>query len=254
MSQGLPYLSTDAIERDAAQLLAEFAHARRVTLGPPISIDDVIEKHLELSIDFDDLHVLHDVPRPASGATAILGAIDGDGSIFVDESLDPDEDPSQEHRYRFTLAHEAGHWQLHRLLIMGDAPQTLLLGAPTATAAICWPSQTERRSEWQANYYASCLLMPRKMVVAAWAGWFPYHKKRCPLPLTQTERPLGETASGLARMSDSDIRASEDEQLERYCRPLARRFAVSPIAMRIRLEGLGLLVRSVPTPRLRPSA
>ena len=34
MSQGLPYLSEDAIERDAAQLLAEFAQARRVTLAP----------------------------------------------------------------------------------------------------------------------------------------------------------------------------------------------------------------------------
>ena len=106
MSQRLPYLSEDAIERDAAQLLAEFAQARRVTLAPPIPIEDVIEKHLRLRIDFDDLHALHSVPRPASGETAILGAIYGDGSIFVDESLDPEEHPSQENRYRFTLAHE----------------------------------------------------------------------------------------------------------------------------------------------------
>ena len=73
MSQGLPYLSEDAIERDAAQLLAEFAQARRLTLAPPIPIEDVIEKHLRLRIDFDDLHALHSVPRPASGETAILG-------------------------------------------------------------------------------------------------------------------------------------------------------------------------------------
>jgi hypothetical protein len=38
--------------------------------------------------------------------------------------------------------------------------------------------------------------------------------------------------------------------LERFCKPLAERFLVSPIAMRIRLEKLGLLHRSVPLQRL----
>ena len=229
MSQGLPYLSEAAIERDAAQLLAEFAQARRVTLAPPIPIEDVIEKHLRLRIDFDDLHALHTVPRPASGETAILGAIYGDGSIFVDESLDPEEHPSQENRYRFTLAHEGGgHWRLHRHLIMEDAPQTPFLGAAPAAEAICWPSPTTRRREWQANHYASCLLMPRPMIVAAWDDCFPDQQRRVLQPRRPVDQPFVDVARGTASCGEADRRARDEQDLERFCRPLARRFAVSP--------------------------
>ena len=255
MSQGLPYLSEDAIERDAAQLLAEFAEARRVTLAPPIPIEDVIEKHLRLRIDFDDLHALHTVPRPASGETAILGAIYGDGSIFVDESLDPEEHPSQENRYRFTLAHEGGgHWRLHRHLIMEGAPQTPFLGAAPAAEAICRPSPTTRRGEWQANHYASCLLMPRPMIVAAWDDRFPDQQRRVLQPRRPVDQPFVDVARGTASCGEADRRARDEQDLERFCRPLARRFAVSPIAMRIRLEKLGLLRRAVPNPRLPVNA
>ena len=241
MSQGLPYLSADTIAQDAAQLLAEYAQARRVTLAPPIPIEDVIEKHLRLRIDFDDLHALHTVPRPASGGTAILGTIYGGGRIFVDESLDPEEHPSQENRYRFTLAHEGGgHWRLHRHLIRGDAPSTSFLGAARAPEPTCLTSQTTRRSEWQANHYASCLLMPRPMIVAAWNDRFPDHRRRVLQPRT----PCGE----------ADRRERDTQDLDRLCRPLARRFGVSAIAMRIRLKRLGLLRRAVPTRRLTVNA
>ena len=51
-------------------------------------------------------------------------------------------------------------------------------------------------------------------------------------------------------IGDFDISETEDEALERFCKPLAERFVVSPIAMRIRLEKLGLLHRMVPLQRL----
>ena len=254
MSQGLPYLSEDAIERDAARLLAEFAQARRLTLAPPIPIEDVIEKHLRLRIDFDDLHALHSVPRPASGETAILGAIYGDGRIFVDESLDPEEHPSQENRYRFTLAHEGGHWRLHRHLIRGDAPSTSFLGAARAPEPTCLTSQTTRRSEWQANHYASCLLMPRPLIVAAWNDRFPDQQRWVLQPRRPVDQPCVDVARGTASCGEADRRARDEQDLERFCRPLARRFAVSPIAMRIRLEKLGLLRRAVPNPPLPANA
>ena len=46
MSIPVPYLSDEVIERDAAALLAEYAHARGVTVKPPIPIEDIVEKHL----------------------------------------------------------------------------------------------------------------------------------------------------------------------------------------------------------------
>ncbi len=194
------------------------------------------------------------MPRPASGETAILGAIYGGGSIFVDESLDPEEHPSQENRYRFTLAHEGGHWRLHPPRILRDAPQTVFLGAAPAAEAICWPTQTTRRGEWQANHYASCLLIPRPMIVAAWNDRFPDQQRRVLQPPTPVDHPCVDVARGTASCGEADRLARDEQDLERFCRPLARRFDVSPIAMRIRLEKLGLLRRAVPNPRLPASA
>lgn len=40
MSKRVPYVSEEAIERDAEALLAEYEHARNVTIAPPVPIDD----------------------------------------------------------------------------------------------------------------------------------------------------------------------------------------------------------------------
>ena len=144
MSLFVPYLADEAIERDAAALLAEYQHARGVTIVPPVPVEDIVEKHLKLQIEFDDMHARHTVPRPPSGETDILGAIYGDGSIFIDESLDPEENPSKEGRYRFTLAHEGGgHWRLHQHLIMQDTAQTSFLDEAGEPKFICRSSQVK---------------------------------------------------------------------------------------------------------------
>jgi hypothetical protein len=117
MSIPVPYLSDEVIERDAAALLAEYARARGVTVRPPIPIEDIVEKHLKVGVEFDDTHRLFGVPRSGLGLEPdILGAMFfDDARIVIDESLDPEENPAKEGRYRFTLAHEGGgHWRLHR--------------------------------------------------------------------------------------------------------------------------------------------
>jgi len=254
MSRFIPYLAEEAIERDAAALLAEYEHARGIALEPAIPVEDIVEKHLKLRIEFDDLHTLYNVPRPPNGEPDILGAIYGDGSIFIDESLDPEENPSKEGRYRFTLAHEGGgHWRLHQHLIMQDTAQTSFLDEAGEPKFICRSSQAKRREEWQADFYASCLLMPRRMIFAAWDEHFPDRKQRVLQPRTPVAHPFIEIPRIYASIDDFDISESEDEVLERFCRPLAERFVVSPIAMRIRLEKLGLLHRAVPRQRLLAS-
>jgi hypothetical protein len=47
-------------------------------------------------------------------------------------------------------------------------------------------------------------------------------------------------------ISHSPNRACDDQLLKHIARPFAEQFLVSPIAMRIRLERLGLLHREVP--------
>jgi hypothetical protein len=122
MSIPVPYLSDEVIERDAAALLAEYAQARGVTVKPPIPIEDIVEKHLKLRFEFDDTHKLFGIPRDPECDADILGAIFFDEArIVIDESLDPEENPAKEGRFRFTLAHEGGgHWRLHRHLFGKD--------------------------------------------------------------------------------------------------------------------------------------
>ncbi len=252
MSRFVPYLADEAIERDSVSLIKEFEHARGVAIEPPIPIEDILEKHLKLRIEFDDLHARHNVPRPENGQTDILGAIYGDGSIFIDESLDPEENPVREGRYRFTLAHEGGgHWRLHQHLIKEDTAQASLFGDDGAPKFICRSSQAKERVEWQADFYASCLLMPRKMVFAAWDEFFPDRKQRVLQPKIPIKHAFIEIPKYGFQMSGQMLECeTDDEALERFCKPLAERFLVSPIAMRIRLEKLGLLHRSVPLQRL----
>ena len=252
MSRFVPYLADEAIERDAVSLIEEYEHARGVRIKPPIPIEDILEKHLKLRIEFDDLHARHNVPRPENGQTDILGAIYGDGSIFIDESLDPEENPVREGRYRFTLAHEGGgHWRLHQHLIKEDTAQASLFSDGGAPKFICRSSQAKERVEWQADFYASCLLMPRKMVFAVWDEFFPDRKQRVLQPKTQIGHAFVEIPKYGFHLSGRILECeTDDEALERFCKPLADRFLVSPIAMRIRLEKLGLLHRSVPLQRL----
>jgi Zn-dependent peptidase ImmA (M78 family) len=246
MNRSVSYLAEEVIERDVTSLIAEYEAVRGVTLEAPISIEDIIEKHLKLQIEFDDMHTRHGIPRPLHGQPDILGAIYGDGSIFIDESLDPDENPAREGRYRFTLAHELGHWRLHQHLIRPDTAQASFLDIGGEPKFICRSGDAKMRVEWQADFYAACLLMPRDVVFAAWGEFFPDRNQR----LLQPETPVAHSCVEVPRVRTSigyfDMWESEEMTLKRFCKPLAERFSVSPTAMRIRLENLGLLHRTVP--------
>ena len=177
MSRYLPYLAEEAIERDAAALLAEYEHARGVMIEPPIPIEDIVEKHLKLGIEFDDTHRLFGIPGTGldlGQGPDILGAIFFDEKrVVVDEGLDPEENPNKEGRYRFTLAHEGGgHWRLRRPLYARDPAQTSLVGGSSVPSVICRSSRAKERVEWQADFYASCLLMPRNLVFREWKREF----------------------------------------------------------------------------------
>ena len=45
MAKVVPFLAEEAIEREAAALLAEYSRARGAIIEPPIPIEDVVEKH-----------------------------------------------------------------------------------------------------------------------------------------------------------------------------------------------------------------
>ena len=236
MSIKVPYLREDQIEREATALLAEYERTCGVGISRIIPIEDIIEEHLKLGIEFDDTHKIFGAPR-VGFEPDILGAIFfNERRIVIDEHLDPEENPSKEGRYRFTLAHEGGgHWRLHRYLFAKDPMQVSLFNEPVSPAVICRSSQTRQPVEWQADVYASCLLMPRKLVLAAWNEMFPDGKPRVLQPPFPIKHAFVEVARLEWQIGDLDCSYAEDYVLDRIARPFAEQFLVSPMAMRIRL-------------------
>lgn len=71
MGLKVAYMSDEAIEKDAQALLADYARARGTPIEAPIPIDDIIEKHLKIGIEFDDTHRLFGVPRSGIEAASV---------------------------------------------------------------------------------------------------------------------------------------------------------------------------------------
>ena len=62
----------------------------------------------------------------------ILGAIWVDKElVLIDHTSTRKSNPSMLGRYRFSVAHEIGHWRLHRSYVAKDANQTSLFDAST---------------------------------------------------------------------------------------------------------------------------
>ena len=73
-------------------------------------IDEIVEEHFKLAVEYRDL-------RAEYPEGDVMGSIwFNEKRIAVDKSLVPEEFPAKRGRYRFTLAHELGHWRLHRHL------------------------------------------------------------------------------------------------------------------------------------------
>ncbi|WP_247438822.1 hypothetical protein [Bradyrhizobium sp. 139] len=153
MTKFVPYLADEAIERNVAASIADYAQARGVIIQSPIPIEDIVQKHLKLTIEFDDTHGLFGVPRTGDDPDILGAMFFEEARIVIDESLDPEEYPAREGRYRFTLANEGGgHWRLHRHLFAKDPAQSALFGGPAAPSVICQSSQPKERVEWQADF------------------------------------------------------------------------------------------------------
>jgi len=213
------FLPEQDIERAALVLAERYCHRFSQPLTPHLPLEELIECVLELSFRVDDLTALF-------GTADILGATKVDERlILVDMSLDPCEHPEKEGRYRFTLAHEIGHWELHRQSVPTAAQRTLFDTDPLGTI-LCRASQYDQR-EWQANQYAAYLLMPASLIRMAW--------ENCTgsvAPAMVPEAQLSTRRWGLGEESAPTLPVVRD---------MARVFHVSAQAMQIRLQGMGLL-------------
>lgn len=198
----VPWLSKKSIAAAADGVIAGYEAKVKRRVQPPIPVENIIERGLELRLGFADLRKnlkLDDV----LGATFVKKKM-----ICVDQSL---AEYQNEGRLCFTFAHETGHWVLHRKLVdqacrtgVMRAATRLRPNKPESTGHVEFVSDLDRTKrpdgfgvvspndfkqyrggfifcrirdakepiEWQADYFASCLLMPEGAVRDAFRQFF----------------------------------------------------------------------------------
>jgi hypothetical protein len=148
----VPWMEKAAIAGKAGCVISDFEIAAGRCVAPPIPVDHIIEFGLGLRLGFEDLRRRLNM-EDVLGATYVSSR-----KICVDTSLDR---PDGEGRLCFTLAHEAGHWAMHREFI----DQASRGGG----FIFCRKRDAKKPIEWQADYFAACLLMPEAFVRDAFA-------------------------------------------------------------------------------------
>jgi Zn-dependent peptidase ImmA (M78 family) len=246
MTVQVPYLAEHDIECAAELLLAQSGQSH-VVGARQISVENIVEKYLQLRFDFDDLHEILEIPKSGPNPD-IFGALWASRrEIVIDQSLDPDEKPGTEGRYRYTLAHEAAHWWLHRPYLIENGDQPSMIERSARPAVVCRSSQSKQRIEWQADFFASCLLMPRNSVLAAWRREFGSRKITYELVKHLPEaHPPHLPGLRPIRLQVRSMLQEHGYLFDRIARHFAPMFEVSVQAMRIRLEKLDLLRRELP--------
>ena len=221
----IPWLSKAHVAKTVAGLLADYEARMGFSVVPPIPVEDIIERHLGLTLSFDDLEARLGMPD-VLGATYVKSR-----RIAVNERLLAER---YEGRLVFTFAHEVGHWVLHRTY----AEEAARRGRASETI-VCRAGSAKEPIEWQADYFAACLLMPEAAVVRAFDAAYGADA----LVLHNARRTL--SRPGLGRIEPC---AENWPFLAAMVCEIGGFTNVSKQAMIIRLQDLGLLVNASGTP------
>lgn len=188
----MKYLSYLEIEKEADGFARQYNSAGTI----PVPVEDILELDLCLRVEthkglFKNLSI-----------DAFLS------TDFTELHIDEDHYLGQTNRSRFTVAHEIGHYVLHREYAQSSKSiadwKTFILSA----------GQERELAEYQANDFAGCLLMPRDLALEQ----FEKHKK------TATDR-----------FKQAGLNAPNDSTLIEYTsNELAKFFDVSDQVAQIR--------------------
>lgn len=237
-----PFLRESEIE-GAAQKLLVAVFGRPWRERQPVDLDAIVYDHLTETenLVFDD-----EADLPPEGGEFVLGkTLPRTGRILLNRTLKRDPEPG---RGRFTLAHELGHWVLHRPLFI-PPPGTLdLFGGSDVNEpefefvglnrgvfpGSCRPTAVARE-EWQANRFAVALLIDADVLREEFEDRFgaPPVVRAAP-----TWRYKARSARDLAQLL---ARGTTDHHP-----PLREVFGLSVEAMAIALESRGYVVEEAP--------
>lgn len=166
----MPYrLWYDAKEIDEL-MEAELRRSGIARIGErAVDVDAFIETYLRINPEFVEL------PRGVQGATDFFP--DGTVKMRISAGLSERaarQEPGAEHLMRTTLAHEAAHVLLHRILFLSQSEA--LFGGQASRQELCRDIRPVRGYtgewwEWQANRGMGALLLPRSEVIEVAGPW-----------------------------------------------------------------------------------
>lgn len=184
--------------KDIEQKSLLFLQVHHPALSLPIPVDEIVEFCLQLDI------------KPAKGLRERLRV---DGYLQLDRTaivVDHDEMVNCELRYRFTLAHEIGHFVLHQSYL-----ECLNLRSEADWRDyILANKEDHHKLEVQANIFAGFLLMPTQHLAYIFS---------------EMKRSLISRNPQLKNVTDQEL-------AQYFARPMAKEFKVSEEACLIRLE------------------
>lgn len=213
-----------AIEDEAEELIGRYEREFGPTNSLFTPVEIIAEQLLEIRIDLSDLE------------EDIIGCIDViNKEIYINQSLDPIVNKKMEGRYNFTLAHEMGHLVLHKDLV----EQGSIAATGKSNNLLCRTSENKAPIEKQADYFAACLLMPRKKL---WEILKDKNGTHVTLKSISRINKIRETKVCIWSV-DSYDGYDGDGVLEDCFSSLANDFKVSPLAMVIRLKQIGHIKR-----------
>lgn len=242
---GVPILSKQEIEDLAVGVLGSYK-PDLVDKPGVLDMELFIENYAELDMDYQDLThdssilgmtVFNDCSIPiydAKNDKAKRIEV-REGTVIIDNSLLLE---GKSRRERFTLAHESAHWFLHRQIYLKDNNQINLFDIldkeqkkipviKCRTSDIAGGSSRSLNTdndwlEWQADYMASALLMPKNSFAK----------------IARDKFKSAKISKGFYQIGRS---FQMDLWIEGTTRELADIFQVSFAAAKIRLKNLGFI-------------
>lgn len=233
-----PWLEPEEIEAAAKTLLARCFGAT-AGAAPLVDLDQLVYDHL---CEHGRLSFTDERDLGLENGDQVLGRmLPLAGKIEITAAL---KQSGETGRYRFTVAHEIGHWVLHRPLFLAEA-EALDLFAPR-DANVCltslnrsvFPGAEARRvppEEWQANRFAVDLLIDADVLREEFVRRFD-----TPVVAWHTS----EWAPRSANLREHARQLAGGERRGRA--PLSRLFGLSTEAMAIALEQRGYAIENPP--------
>ena len=198
---GRPVFSRREIDETCERIVAELLKERHGAVGYPVLTDDLT---VLIERDTEDLDLFADLSTCDEAVEGVTIFRPG-RKPMVKISGKLTQDPNRTNRLRSTLAHEYAHVLLHAFLWEDNFPK------PAMLRGIDW-------MEWQADYAAGALLMPRSALT------------------DKVQEHRGHRTSPVLPQAENSFRKSMIEAVRRG-------FGVSRAAARVRLERQGHLAR-----------